>query len=80
VWGAASSKLNRHFPYVISVMVSNTPWNRSRRAKAKMYRRYPEDLRPGRPAALGGHLGTAIEFGLPLILLLSSGARSGRSR
>ena len=24
-WGAASSKLNRHFPFVISTMVSNTP-------------------------------------------------------
>ncbi len=72
-WGAATSKLNRHFPYVISVMVSNTPWNRSRKAKAKLYEDYPEDLRPGRPAALGAHLGTAIEYGLPLILLLSRG-------
>jgi hypothetical protein len=70
-WGAASSKLNRHFPFVISVMVSNTPWNRSRKAKAKLYKDYPEDLRPGVPAALGAHLGTAVEFGLPLILILS---------
>src|SRR5205085_8567334 len=59
-WGAAASKLNAHFPYVISVMVSNTPWNRSRRAKAKLYRRWPEDLRPGAPARLGAHLGTAV--------------------
>jgi hypothetical protein len=71
-WGAASSKLNRHFPYVISVMISNTPWNRSRRAKAKLYRDYPNDLRPGVPAAMGAHLGTAVEFGLPLILLLTN--------
>jgi hypothetical protein len=70
-WGAASSKLNRHFPYVISVMVSNTPWNRSRKAKSKLFVNYPEDLRPGRPAAIGAHLGTAVEFGLPLILLLT---------
>src|SRR3954468_4678877 len=70
-WGAASSKLNRHFPYVIAVMVSNTPWNRSRKAKAKLYRDYPNDLRPGRPAAIGAHLGTAVEFGLPLVLLLT---------
>lgn len=70
-WGAAASKLNRHFPYVISVMVSNTPWNTSRKAKAKLYKDYPEDLRPGKPAAFGAHLGTAIEFGLPLVLLLS---------
>jgi hypothetical protein len=76
-WGAAASKLNRHFPYVISVMVSNTPWNQSRRAKAKLYERYPDDLRPGRPAALGAHLGTTIEFGLPLVLLLSRGGTLG---
>jgi hypothetical protein len=76
-WGAAASKLNRHFPYVISVMVSNTPWNRSRRAKAKLYQRHPDDLRPGRPAALGAHLGTAIEFGLPLVLILSHGGTIG---
>src|SRR5437764_479341 len=34
IWaGAAMSKLNRHFPFVVAVMVSNTPWNRSARAK-----------------------------------------------
>src|SRR4051794_2527358 len=71
-WGAASSKLNRHFPYVIAVMVSNTPWNRSRKAKAKLYRDYPNDLRPGTPATIGAHLGTAVEFGLPLVLLLTN--------
>ena len=76
-WGAATSKLNRHFPYVISVMVSNTPWNRSRRMKAKLYRRYPEDLRPGRNARFGAHLGTAVEYTLPLILLVSRGGTIG---
>lgn len=76
-WGAAASKLNRHFPYVIAVMVSNTPWNRSRTAKAKLYENYPEDLRPSRNAAFTAHLGTAIEFALPLVLLLSSGGTVG---
>ncbi len=76
-WGAASSKLNRHFPFVIAVMVSNTPWNRSKKAKAKLYERYPDDLRPGRPAALGAHLGTAVEFGVPLVLILSHGGTVG---
>ena len=37
IWlGAASSKLNRHFPFVVSVMIRNTPWNRSRKAKAQL--------------------------------------------
>ena len=76
-WGAASSKLNRHFPYVVSVMISNTPWNRSRKAKAKLYRDHPEDLRPSRYAALAANTGTVIEFTLPLVLLLSSGGTIG---
>jgi len=76
-WGAAASKLNHHFPYVIQVMVSNTPWNRSRRMKAKLYRDYPDDLRPSKHAAFGAHLGTAWEFGMPLILLLSDGGTIG---
>lgn len=76
-WGAATSKLNHHFPFVISVMVSNTPWNRSRKAKARLYRNWPEDLRPGRPASLGAHLGTAVEFGLPLVLIVSRGGTIG---
>ncbi len=58
-WGAAASKLNHHFPYVISVMVSNTPWNRSRKMKAMLYRDWPDDVRPSRHAKLAAHLGTA---------------------
>lgn len=76
-WGAATSKLNRHFPYVIAVMVSNTPWNRSRKAKAMLYANYPDDLRPGRLATLGAHLGTVVEFGLPVVLLVSRGGTIG---
>ncbi|MEJ7751129.1 MAG: DUF3556 domain-containing protein [Thermoleophilaceae bacterium] len=76
-WGAAGSKLNRHFPFVVSVMISNTPWNRSRKAKASLYRDHPEDLRPSRYATLAAHIGTATEIGLPLVLLLSSGGTIG---
>jgi hypothetical protein len=52
-------------------MVSNTPWNRWRAAKAKLFVDYPNDLRPGTPAAIGAHLGTAVELGLPLLLILT---------
>ncbi|HJP66606.1 MAG TPA: DUF3556 domain-containing protein [Actinomycetota bacterium] len=72
-WGAATSKLNRHFPFVVATMVSNTPWNRSHRAKAKLYVNYPHDVRPSRRAALAAHVGTAYEFGLPFVLLLARG-------
>ena len=70
-WGAASSKLNRHFPFVVTVMISNTPWNRSRAAKRRLWRKHPEDLLPSSTGALAAHLGTVIEFTLPLLLLVA---------
>jgi hypothetical protein len=53
-------------------MISNTPWNRSRRAKAMLYKRHPEDLRPSRHAAFAAHLGTVMEFTLPILLFVTS--------
>ncbi len=76
-WGAASSKLNRHFPFVVTVMISNTPWNRWRAAKRRLYRDHPEDLRPSSMGALAAHMGTVMEFTLPLILLVSQGGIIG---
>jgi hypothetical protein len=76
-WGAASSKLNRHFPFVVTVMVSNTPWNMSRRVKRRLWRNYPDDLRPSSTGALAAHIGTVIEFTLPLLLLVTSGGVVG---
>lgn len=70
-WGAASSKLNRHFPFVVTVMISNTPWNRSRSAKRRLWRKHPDDLLPSSTGALAAHLGTVMEFTLPLLLLVS---------
>ena len=78
IWlGAASSKLNHHFPYVVSVMISNTPWNRSRKAKAKLYTHHPEDLRPSGHAAFAAHLGTVMEFVLPILLFTTRGGTLG---
>jgi len=72
-WAAASSKLNRHFPFVVTVMISNTPWNRWRAMKRRLYSRHPEDLLPSRFGAAVAHFGTVMEFTLPLVLILSSG-------
>jgi hypothetical protein len=72
-WGAATSKLNRHFPYVVSVMISNTPWQRSKRIKRLLWRKYPDDMRPSRISELIAHGGTVVEFTVPLILILSRG-------
>jgi hypothetical protein len=68
-WGAASSKLNRHFPFVVSVMISNAPLIGSKALKRKLWRDYPEDMRPSRLAAAIAHFGTVQEFGWPLLLL-----------
>jgi hypothetical protein len=76
-WGAATSKLNRHFPFVVTVMISNTPWNRSRRLKRRLYRDHPRDLRPSRVGALTAHAGTFMEFTLPAILIASDGGTLG---
>jgi len=77
-WAAASSKLNRHFPFVVTVMISNTPWNRSRKAKKKLYRDHPEDLLPSTIGNLSAHMGTVIEYTLPLLLIASSGGIAGK--
>ncbi len=68
-WGAASSKLNRHFPFVVSVMISNAPLVGSKALKRRLWRDYPEDMRPSRLAAGLAHLGTVQEFGWPLLLI-----------
>jgi hypothetical protein len=69
---AATSKLNRHFPSVISAMLTNSPfvpvWLRRR-----LYRGYPDDLRPSALAAAIAHFGTAVEYTFPLVLLASAG-------
>lgn len=76
-WGAAASKLNRHFPFVVTVMISNTPWNRWRAAKRRLYRDHPDDMLPSRLGAMTAHLGTVIEFTLPLLLLVTAGGTVG---
>jgi len=68
-WGAASSKLNRHFPFVVSAMVSNAPLVGPKALKRKLWRDYPEDMRPSRLSAGLAHFGTVQEFGWPLLLL-----------
>ena len=74
IWmGAATSKLNKHFPFVISTMMSNSPVIRMRSLKRRFFERFPDDLRPG-PLSRGlAHISTAIEMLVPLVLLFSHG-------
>lgn len=74
IWiGAATSKLNKHFPFVISTMMSNNPVMRPRWIKRKFFENFPDDLRPGRASRWLAHFSTAIEMLVPLVLFFSHG-------
>ena len=74
IWlGAATSKLNKHFPFVISTMMSNNPVFRPRLIKRRFFEHFPDDLRPGRLSRLLAHFSTAIEGLVPLVLFFSHG-------
>jgi hypothetical protein len=73
---AGFSKLNHHFPTVVCVMTSNSPILGFAWLKRRMYRSYPDDLRPSRLALAMSHAGTALELGVPIILLVSPGGSS----
>ena len=74
IWlGAATSKLNKHFPFVISTMMSNNPVFRPRFIKRTFFEHFPDDLRPGRRSRRLAHFSTAIEGLVPLVLFFSHG-------
>jgi len=74
IWmGAATSKLTRHFPFVISTMMSNSPVIRPRAVKRAFFEHFPDDLRPGRASRALAHVSTAIEGLVPLVLFFSHG-------
>ncbi|MGK8524105.1 DUF3556 domain-containing protein [Nocardia asteroides] len=74
IWmGAATSKLNKHFPFVVSTMMSNSPVIRHKSLKRAFFERFPDDLRPGRLSRLFAHGGTVVEMGVPLVLFFSHG-------
>jgi len=74
IWlGAATSKLNRHFPFVISTMLANNPFIPSGILKRSLFRHYPDDLRPSALSGFIAHFSTAVEGLVPLALLFSHG-------
>ena len=81
-WGAATSKLNHHFPYVVSVMTSNNALLRSRLfnpIKHLLYRDHVNDLRPTLLPKLMAHVGgTTAEFIVPTILVFVAGDQPWR--
>lgn len=81
-WGAATSKVNHHFPYVVSVMTSNNALLRSKLfnpVKHMLYIDPVNDLRPSRLPKLMAHVGgTTAEFLVPGILVLVAGGEPWR--
>lgn len=74
IWlGAATSKLNKHFPFVISTMMSNNPVFRPKWIKRRFFEHFPDDLRPGRASRWLAHFSTAVEGLVPLVLFFSHG-------
>lgn len=73
---AGVSKLNAHFPTVVAVMTSNGPFTRAEFIRRRMYRHFPDDLRPSRLAVWMAHGGTFLELSVPLVLMLSPGGTS----
>ncbi|WP_028925554.1 DUF3556 domain-containing protein [Pseudonocardia acaciae] len=72
IWlGAAISKMNRLFPFAVSVMLSNSPLF-PKPLKRRLYRRFPRDMRPSALAKTIAHGGTTVEFVAPLVLLVST--------
>ncbi len=72
-WGAALSKCNSHFPFVVSGMMSNSPFWRFGGMRKKLHRDFPDDLRPSKLASGLAHGGTVVEFAAPAVLLFSNG-------
>lgn len=68
---AGLSKLNHHFPAVVCVMTSNSPFTRLPWLRRRMYRDFPRDLRPSRLAHVMAHAGTALELAVPIAFVLT---------
>ncbi len=74
VWfWAAMSKTNIHFPTVTCVMLSNSAVMRFKWVRKKLYRNYPDDLRPSKFNVFLTHFGTTVEFLFPILLMAGSG-------
>jgi hypothetical protein len=70
---AGFSKLNHHFTSVVCVMNSNAPATSFVPSlRKRFYRHFPDDLRPSAFANIA-HGGIALEFGIPIIMLIAHG-------
>jgi Transmembrane protein of unknown function (DUF3556) len=73
-WAAAVAQLNRHFPAVVAVLLSNSPLV-PKMIKRRLFARFPEDLRPSKLAVLVARASTLLVMAAPGVLLLSGDQR-----
>lgn len=70
---AAFSKLTPSFVHVVQVMICNSPiFKHFGFFRKALFKNAPEDLRPSMFAKVFAHMGTTVEFMLPILLVLSS--------
>ncbi|MCB9656575.1 MAG: DUF3556 domain-containing protein [Sandaracinaceae bacterium] len=70
---AGVSKCNAHFPTVVGVMTSNHPVVQAKWIRRRMYKDFPNDVRPAAPTIVLTHIGTLIELVMPMILAFAVG-------
>jgi hypothetical protein len=73
---AAFSKLTPNFSSAVNVMLSNSVVlgpSIFNNFKKRLYKSYPDDLRPSRLANYMAHCGTIMEFLMPILLLIFIG-------
>ncbi len=73
---AAFSKLTPNFTSVVCVMICNSPFfglSIFNSLKKRLFKSYPDDLRPSKLASFLAHFGTSIEFIMPIVLMLMIG-------
>jgi hypothetical protein len=75
IW-AAISKLNPHFSSVLCVMLSNSPLFRSETLRKRLYKKFPEDLRPSKAAERLARAGMLVELCFPLLLAFGGGSQA----
>jgi hypothetical protein len=71
----ATSKLNRHFPSVIMFMMNNGPFF-PKALKKRLFTHFPTTSGPRVWRRCMAHLGTAVEYSIPVILLLGAGSQT----
>ena len=68
---AATSKLSHHFPHVIMFMMNNGPFF-PKILKKRLFKDFPEDLRPSTFATVMANFGSTTEYLIPILLLSST--------